>query len=96
MQGGFVPKQRLLTLEDAAEAHNNINNSRLSNSKKVLVGHNADANNEDIYDPADYTDHLYDSDVGSAKQSTNWRQNLMNENKSNQNTFLLRQSAPQQ
>ena len=49
------------------------------------------------FDPADYTDHLYDSDGGSAQQSQNFRQQTQLSTNTNPTDYkYLRASAPHQ
>ena len=88
----MVPKQRLLTLEDAAEAQNNPSISSLKREVTVIgdgdrsnrqeEGEDADALENDA---TDYADHLYDSDGGSNMHSQH--QPLRHNQLSHQATF---------
>ena len=73
--------QRMLTLEDAAEQcrsvvqHNRRVNDIQDGNETANSNDNDEGERRDTgdgqFDPADYTDHLYDSDGGSAQQSQN-------------------------
>ena len=80
-QGGVVPIQSMLTLEDA------VNNQAANETHEESNTEGDDGQ----FDPADYTDHLYDSDGRSSQQS---QQNTFRIASENTYSTFLRSSAP--